>query len=472
MSSQNNSRRDFLKKSALGIGALSIIPSHVMFAKPGFAPSDKVNMAFCGIGNRGGGIYRAFMNTGMVNSVAVCDTDMGAPHTLKMMKAYPDAPQFKDFRQMFHKMGKQIDAVCIGTPDFSHFPIAILAMSMGIHVYVEKPLTRTFEESELLMNAARKYKVATQMGNQGHSDANYFQFKNWVDNGIIKDVKKITAHMNSRRRWHGWDTSMTKFPSGQPIPKTLDWDTWLGTAQHHDYHKDLINGQWRCWYDFGMGALGDWGAHIMDTAHQFLDLGLPYEVDPVYIEGHNPLFFPQSSTLDFKFPKRKGMPACTITWYDGLENQPKLPKGYGKSELASDIPAASNGKIEKRKLNPGKIIYGKDLTFKGGSHGSTLSIIPEEAAKDMAGKLPEVPKSPSNHFVNFVKACRGEEETRSPFEVAAPLSQVFVLGTIAQRLNTKLKFDRVTKQITNNKVANQLLKGTPPRKGWEEFYKL
>ncbi|TKG93010.1 Gfo/Idh/MocA family oxidoreductase [Puteibacter caeruleilacunae] len=467
----NNNRRDFLKKTALGLGAITIIPSHVIFAKPGsVAPSDKVNMAFCGIGNRGGQIFRTFMGTGMVNNVAMCDTDMGAKHTLRSIEAYPNVPRYQDFRKMFDEMGDQIDAVCVGTPDFSHFPITILAMSLGKHVYVEKPLTRTFQESELLMEAAKKYKVATQMGNQGHSDANYFQFKTWVKEGIIKDVTKITAHMNSARRWHGWDVNMKDFPKGQPIPETLDWDTWLGTAQHHNYHKDFINGQWRCWYDFGMGALGDWGAHIMDTAHEFLDLGLPYEIDPVYIEGHNPLFFPQSSTLDFKFPKRKGMPKCTITWYDGVNNQPKLPKGYGESKLDSNIPAASTGKIEKRKLNPGKIIYGKDLTFKGGSHGSTLEIIPREAAKEM--NLPEVPKSPSNHFVNFVRACRGEEKTRSPFEVAAPLSQVFVLGTLAQRLNTKLKFDRETKQITNNKFANQLLVGTPPRKGWEEFYKL
>ena len=469
----NNNRRDFIKKSALGLGAVTIIPSHTVFAKTGtVAPSDKVNMAFCGIGNRGGQIFRTFMDTGMVNNVAMCDTDMGAKHTLKSLEAYPSVPTFQDFREMFDKMGDKIDAVCVGTPDFSHFPITILAMSLGKHVYVEKPLTRTFQESELLMKAAGKYKVATQMGNQGHSDANYFQFKSWVDNGIIKDVKKITAHMNSPRRWHGWDTSMKSFPQGQPLPDTLDWDTWLGTAKHHDYHKDLINGQWRCWYDFGMGALGDWGAHIMDTAHEFLDLGLPYEVDPVFLEGQNPLFFPQSSTLAFKFPKRKKMPACTITWYDGVNNQPELPEGYGESKLDANIPSASTGQIKKRKLNPGKIIYGKDLTFKGGSHGSTLSIIPEEAANDMKGSLPEVPKSPSNHFVNFVRACKGEEKTRSPFEVAAPLSQVFVLGTLAQRLNTTLKFDRKTKQITNNKLANDLLVGTPPRKGWEEFYKL
>jgi len=469
----NHNRRAFIRKASLGLGAITIVPGHVVFGQPGrVMPSDKVNVAFCGIGNRGGQILRSFMETGMLNNVAMCDTDMGAKHTQRSLEEYPDVPRYQDFRVMFDKMHKSIDVVVVGTPDFSHFPIAILAMSLGKNVYVEKPLTRTFQESELLMDAAKKYKVVTQMGNQGHSDANYFQFKTWVEKGIIKDVTHMVAHMNSARRWHGWDTSMTSFPKGQPVPETLDWDTWLGTAQHQDYHKDFVNGQWRCWYDFGMGALGDWGAHIMDTAHEFLDLGLPYEVNPIKIEGHNPLFYPQATTLDFKFPKRKGMPAMTISWYDGVNNLPDLPDNYGDSELADNIPAASTGNIEKRKLNPGKIIYSKDLTFKGGSHGSTLSILPSKKAEQVMANLPEVPESPSNHFENFVLACRGEEKTRSPFEVSAPLSQVFVLGTIAQRLNTKIEFDRKTKQITNNSRANDLLVGTPPRKGWEEFYRL
>ncbi len=463
-------RREFLKRTTMAAGAVAFIPGQLAFSKG--AATDKVNMAFCGIGNRGGQIFREFMKTGMVNCVAFCDTDMGAPHTLENLNAYPDVPRFQDFRKMFDKMAGQFDAVCIGTPDFSHFPITMLAMSMGKHVYVEKPLSRTFQESELMMQAASKYGVVTQMGNQGHSEANYFQFKTWVDHGIIKDVRHVTAHMNGRRRWHGWDTEMTSFPPGQALPETLDWDTWLGTAEFHDYNTDYINGQWRCWYDFGMGALGDWGAHIIDTIHEFLDLGLPYEVDPVLIEGHNPLFYPQASTLDFKFPKRKDLPPLTISWYDGMDNIPEVPEGYGVSELDPDIPAASNGKIKPSKLNPGKIIYGGDLTFKGGSHGSTLSIIPEESARDMEGSLPEVPSSPSNHFENFVLACKGEESCRSPFEVSAPLSQVFVLGTLAQKLNTKLKFDRKKKRITNNKLADQLLAGPPPRKDWEEFYKL
>jgi len=479
MEQSESSRRIFLKK-ALTLTAAAAVPTILTrtvsgvvlpFSKPANA-GERVNLACCGIGNRGGEIIRALYDTGLCNIVALCDVDMSAPHTEKVLKMFPDVPRFQDFRVMFDKMGNQIEAVTVGVPDFAHFPITMLAMSLGKHVYVEKPMARTFNEVELMMKAAKKYGVVTQMGNQGHSEGNYFQFKAWKEAGIIKDVTAITAHMNGARRWHGWDPKMTKFPAGEPVPATLDWDTWLMTAQYHDYNHDYINGQWRCWYEFGMGALGDWGAHIMDTAHQFLELGLPEEVSAVKLTGHNSFFFPMSSTLSFKFPERGDMPPVEITWYDGVNNIPQVPEGYGVSELDPNIPPASNGKIQPAKLNPGKIIYSKELVFKGGSHGSTLSIIPEEKAKDMASKLPEVPVSPSNHYANFLLACQGKEKTRSPFEIAGPLSQVFNLGVLAQQLDTKLVFDRETKQITNHKLANELLVGTKPRKEWKEFYKL
>lgn len=469
-------RRKFLNTSATAVTAaagFTIVPSSILGKAFGHVPpSDKVNLAACGIGHRGGSITRSFHDTGLANLVAFCDVDMDGEHTQENLKKFPDVPRFYDFREMFDKMGDEIDAVSVGTPDFSHFPICMLAMSEGKHVYVEKPMARTFQEVELMMDCADRHHVVTQMGNQGHSEANYFQFKTWVEKGIIKDVTAMTAHMNSRRRWHGWDPKMSSWPKGQPVPKNMDWDTWLMTACEREYNEDYHHGQWRCWYDFGMGALGDWGAHIMDTAHEFLDLGLPYEVEPTLLKGHNPFFFPMSSTIIFKFPERGDMPAMDITWYDGLDNVPPVPKGYGVSEIDPNIPPPSDGKLQPAKLNPGKIIYSKELTFKGGSHGSTLSIIPVEKAKDMASSLPEVPKSTSNHFENFLKACKGEEKTRSPFSVGGPLSQVFTLGVLAQRLNAKLKFDRETKHITNNPLADMLLTGAPPRKGWEEFYKM
>lgn len=397
---------------------------------------------------------------------------MGAPHTKKIMDKFPNVRRFQDYRQMFDKMGRKIEAVSIGLPDHAHFPATMLAMSLGKHVYVEKPMARTFNEIELMMEAAKKHKVVTQMGNQGHSDANYFQFKSWFEAGIIKDVTAITAHMNSPRRWHGWDTNIKKYPAAEPIPSTLNWDIWQGVTQEHRYNKDFVNGQWRCWYDYGLGALGDWGAHIIDTAHEFLNLGLPTEINPLKLEGHNPFFYPMSSTILFRFPERGNMPPVDITWYDGVNNLPAVPDGYGVSELDPNIPPPATGKIQPAKLNPGKIIYSKELTFKGGSHGSTLSIIPAAKAKEMETKLPVVPKSPSNHFANFLNACMGKEKTRSPFEIAGPLSQVFSLGVIAQWTGKKLLFDRETKQITNDPIANLLLWGATPRKGWEAYYKM
>lgn len=466
------SRRSFVKQSVIAAGAVML--SNSVLGKVNLAtPNERVNLACVGLGNRAADIIKELYKTGLCNIVALCDVDLGAKQTQEILAMFPDAPKFKDFRVMFDKMGSQIDAVSIGTPDFSHFAITMLALDLGKHVYVEKPMARTFLEVELMTNKARKNsKLVTQMGNQGHSEANYFQFKAWKEAGIIKDVTRIDAHMNMPRRWHGWDVNMKGFPAAEIIPETLDWELWQMQTLGHNYNKDFVNGQWRCWYDFGMGALGDWGAHILDTAHEFLDLGLPTEVSAVKLDGHNSYFFPMSSTLKFHFPKRKRMPAVDINWYDGLNNLPPIPDGYGVSGLDPNIPAPSTGKLEPAKLNPGKIIYGKDLTFKGGSHASILQIIPEAKAKEMESRLPEIPNSPSNHFTNFLKACKGEEKTRSAFEIAGPLSQVFCLGVIAQRLNTKLIFDPTKREISNDKFANALLAGPPPARGWEQYYKM
>lgn len=470
-------RREFIKNAALASAGLTIGGISTKMNAASYnrvvGANKKVNLAHIGIGNRGWEIINDFDKTGLANVVAICDVDMGAEHTQKAIAKFPNAKRFKDFREMFDKMGNEIEAVAIATPDFAHFPAVMMSMAEGKHVYVEKPLSRTFHESELLLKAVKKYpKVVTQMGNQGHSEANYFQFKAWKEAGIIKDVTAVTAHMNNPRRWHGWDPKIQKFPAAQPIPETLDWDLWNMSQRYHEFNKDFHYGQWRCWYDFGMGALGDWGAHIIDTVHEFLDLGLPEEITPLKLKDHNDYFFPMSSTIEFKFPKRGKMPPLVITWYDGLDNIPSVPEGYGVSEIDPNIPSVGGGKIQPAKLNPGKEIYSKDLIFKGGSHGSTLTIIPEEKAKAMAKDLPEVPKSPSNHFANFLLACQGKEKTRSPFEISAPLSQVFCLGVAAQKLNRKIVFDRETKRVTNDAFADAYLVGEPPRKGWEDFYKI
>ena len=467
-------RRDFLKQMGVAAAGLGIAPISSFAAGHSnniTAPKgDKVKIAFIGIGNRGEQDVDEFARTGMIDVVALCDVDLDGKQTQKVLAKYPNAKRFRDFREMFEKYGNQFEAVVAAVPDHMHFPVAMMALDYGKHIYLEKPMTRTFIEAELLMQKARKNpNVVTQVGNQGHSEANYFQFKAWKEAGIIKDVTAITAHMNNPRRWHGYDANISRFPEAQPVPKNMDWDTWLG--QWHDFSDKFHQGNWRCWYDFGMGALGDWGAHILDAAHEFLDMGLPYEISLTYEKGHNDYFFPYSSTILFRFGARGNMPPCDVTWYDGIDNLPPLPKGYGTSEYNADIPSTNQGDTPKANINPGKIIYSRDLIFKGGSHGSTLSIIGEKA-EEMKSRLPEVPKSPSNHYANFLLACQGKEKTRSPFEINGVLSQVFCLGVIAQRLNTQLFFDPRIKQFTNNAFANALLAGMPPRKGWEDFYKV
>ena len=472
-------RRQFLKQMGLASAGLAVGNVTSAFARPmtskewAGVKADKVKIAYIGIGNQGAFDIEQFEKTGLVEVVALCDVDLEGQHVQKVLKKYPKAKRFHDFREMFEKAGSEFDAVLAAVPDHIHFPICMMALNEGKHIYIEKPMTRTFMEAELLMENARRHPdLATQVGNQGHSEANYFQFKAWQEAGIIKDVTAVTAHMNNSRRWHKLDPNIHKFPEAQPLPKGMDWDTWLGAQQWHDYNGLYHQGEWRCWYDFGMGALGDWGAHILDTVHEFLNLGLPYEVTLLHQEGHNDFFYPMTSTILFRFGPRQGMPPVDITWYDGINNQPPLPKGYGQSEYNADIPATNQGETPRAQLNPGKIIYTRDLIFKGGSHGSTLSIIPEEKAREMQSKLPEVPQSPSNHYENFLRACQGLEKTRSPFEINGVLSQVFCLGVIAQRLNTQLFLDPRMKVFTNNPFANALLTGMPPRKGWEEFYRL
>lgn len=435
----------------------------------------KVKLACVGIANRGRQIIGDLERTGLCEIVALCDVDPNSKESKQTIAEHPNAKVFTDFREMFDKYSNEFEAVSVAIPDFSHFPVCMLAISMGKHVYVEKPLARTFQEVELLMDVARRHpEVVTQVGNQGHSEANYFQFKAWKEAGIIKDVYRIDAHFNDWRRWYPYDPNTDHYPEAQPVPEGMNWNVWNGTSHFHDYNDKYHPGNWRGWFDFGLGALGDWGAHLIDTCHEFLELGLPYEVEPLKITDYNDYFFPKETTLRFRFPSRGDMPPVDLTWYDGEKNLPPLPEGYGSmTNNQSDVPASGQNVPGKdAKLSPGKIIYSKTLTFRGGSHGSTLRIIPESVAREMQDKLPEVPKSPSNHFANFLLACQGKEQTRSPFHIFGPMAQCFSLGIIAIRTQSKIQFDARTKTITNNAFANALLTGMPPRKGWEEFYKL
>jgi predicted dehydrogenase len=461
-------RRGFLK-SVLAAGTFPFLPG--CFSSKSYIVNGKVRLAAIGCGAQAWYDLKMLSgNKDLCEVVALCDTDIGARHTLGAIKAFPKAPRFTDFRKMFDKMADQIDAVLVGTPDHSHFCAAMHAMKLHKHVYVEKPLAHSFLECELLRKAEREYGVICQLGNQGHSGNNYYQYKEYVEKGLIKDVTKIVSHMNMERRWHKWEGKVKGYPKAQKMPKTLNWDAWVSSAPFHDYSKDLVYGEWRCWYDYGMGCMGDWGAHILDTIHRFTLKGdLPTEVKITNLRGHNPYVFPAQDTLEMIFPANDKHGDITLEWWEGLKNQPKPPKGFKFVDNKGLFPASTaNDGLVDPKLKPGKEIYQSDGTiWQGLSHSSTLTRV--SGRKE---KLPDYQKARVNHWRNFLLAARGECEVRSPFSVAAPLCEIFCLGVAAQRLGRGFKFDPVTCKAVDDEEVNLLLNGPLPRKGWEEYYKI
>jgi predicted dehydrogenase len=447
----------------LAAGAYPLLPG--CFSSKAYVANGKVRLAAIGCGAQAWfDLKKLAGNKDICEVVALCDTDIGAPHTEEALKRFPNLPRFQDFRKMFDRMADQIDAVLIGIPDHSHFCAAMHAMRLGKAVYVEKPLAHSFRECELLMAAEEKYGVVTQMGNQGHSGANYYQYRDYVQNGVIKDVKKVVAHMNMQRRWHKWGGKTSSYPRGEVMPETLDWEVWCNAAPYHDFSKDLAYGEWRCWYDYGNGCMGDWGAHILDCVHRFTLRGaLPTEVSISNVTGWNQYVFPIQDTLTMKFDD------VTLEWYEGLDNKPPLPEGFRYADNKGLFPAstANDGLIDPP-LKPGKEIYLADGTvWQGLSHAATLVRV---GAQDE--KVPAFEKAGSDHWRNFLLAVKGEEEARSPFRVTAPLSEIFCLGVIAQRLNRGFKFDPIAKKAIGDAEVGILLKGPAPREGWEEYYRV
>ena len=451
------------------VGAMPLLPA--CFSAKAYRANGKVRLAAIGVGAQAWHDLKQFAkNPDICEIVALCDTDIGAKHTLEALKKYPDLPRFQDFRKMFDAMADQIDAVLVGIPDHAHFCAAMHAMRLGKAVYVEKPLAHSFRECRLLMEAEKEYGVVTQMGNQGHSGNNFYQYRDYARRGILKDVVKVVSHMNMQRRWHKWGGKTSSYPVAEAMPKTLDWDSWVSAAPYHPFSKDLAYGEWRCWYDYGNGCMGDWGAHILDGIHRFtLGGDLPSEVKISDVRGWNAYVFPIQDTLTMTFPKNARHGDVSLEWYEGLDNKPKLPKGFRYADNKGLFPAstANDGLIDPP-LKPGKEIYLRDGTiWQGLSHSSTLVRVGAQDAP-----VPEYEKAPCDHYRNFLLAVRGEMEARSPFSVTAPLSQIFCLGVAAQRLNRGFKFDPLAGKAIGDEEVNLLLDGPAPRKGWECYYKV
>jgi predicted dehydrogenase len=435
-------RRNFLR-SAAAVAAFTVVPRYVLGGAGQKPPSEKLNIAGIGVGSMGASDLE---NVTSENIVALCDVDEEyAAHTFR---TYPKAKVYKDYREMLDKQ-KDIDACVIATPDHTHACIAMAAIKAGKHVYVEKPLTYSIYETRMLAKAAREAKVATQMGNQGHASEDIRLIKEWIDDGAIGRVTEVQAWTTHAV----WPQGMERPKEAPPVPPGLDWDLWLGPAPYRTYHPAYLPQIWRGWWDFGTGALGDMGCHVIDTAFYALEMGQPKSVEascsifvPVvtWDKPFNNESYPQASIVRYEFADKGKRPAPKLTWYDG-GLMPQRPK-----EL-------EEGRVMGNKLG-GILFVGEKGKILAGPHGgNSPRIIPE--AKMKKYKLPPktIPRSPGHHK-EWLDACKGGEPAKSNFDYAGPLTELVLLGNIALRFrHQKLYWDSPNMKVTNIPEANNYI---------------
>jgi hypothetical protein len=431
-------RRSFLQKGALATAGLTIIPSVVMGKKFGYiAPSDKLNIAAVGIGGMGNANLSAVQGT--ENIVALCDVDW--KYSKGVFDKYPNAKRYWDWRKMYDEMGKSIDAVIVATADHTHAIIAATAMTLGKHVYVQKPLTHSVYESRLLTKLAEKHKVATQMGNQGSSDPGVRQVCDWIWNGEIGEIKRVDTFTDRPI----WPQGLNTPAKGSWVPETLNWELFLGPAKKRPFNEIYHPWNWRGWWDYGTGALGDMACHIMHPIFKGLQLGYPTKV-----QGSSTLLLtdcaPTAQTVRYTFPKRpvtgvkklKEFPEVEVYWYDG-GIKPNMPKGWPAGRDMNDSGGAA-------------IFYGTKDTLICGCYGVRPWLL--------SGRTPVVPKTQREvtlkHEMDWVRACKESPESRvktaSDFSEAGPFNEMVVMGVLAvrlQALNKELEWDGTNMQFTN-----------------------
>ncbi|MBN1780186.1 Gfo/Idh/MocA family oxidoreductase [bacterium] len=451
---QNMSRRNFLGTTALTAAAtVTILPSHVLGGKGRKAPSDRLNIACVGAGGKGKSDIRGVFDE---NIVALCDVDdtkiAELPGHLEDLPGSGDwftrVKKFKDFRVMLDKMHKDIDAVTVTTPDHTHAVIALTAMNMGKHVYVQKPLTHTIREARALADTARKMKVTTQMGNQGHASEGARLINEWIWDGAIGEVSEVHCWTN-RPIWPQGIDAPAEIPS---VPPSLDWNLWLGPMKWRPYHPALCHFVWRGWRDFGTGALGDMGAHIINHPYWALDLKYPETVQASSTRFTD-ASWPVASKVIYQFPARGNKPPVKLTWYDG-GLMPERPELLEQSRRLGE----SDG---------GMLFVGTKGYLMSGCYASNPRLIPETAMQ--AYKRPEktIPRSPGI-YEEWIEAAKKGEHSTTDFSYSGPLTETMLLGNVAillQDQNMIYHWDGEKGEITNHDAANGLLH-IPYREGW------
>ncbi len=440
MKQQNTpSRRTFLKASTAAAFAFHIVPSRLLGQD---APSNKLNIAGIGIGGMGAGNLERCESE---NIVALCDVD--SDYAGRTIKKYPNAKVYTDYREMFDKQ-KDIDAVVIATPDHTHAVITMAAMQLGKHVYCQKPLTHTVYEARKITEAARYYKVQTQMGNQGHSSESIRLLKEWLADGAIGDVREVHAWTDRPVGGDPWSNFAVKAQSKErpPVPASLNWDLWLGPVAYRPYHPDYHPTKWRAWLDFGTGAMGDMGCHILDPAFWALDLGAPNVVQATSTHWQPEVAsqtFPRASIVRMEFPARGSRPPVNMTWYDG-RLMPPIPADF---EPGRKLPSS------------GAYLVGDKGVILHGSHGAGgMRIVPESKMKAYTPPPKTLPRVNDTHEGDWIRACKDGNPASSTFDYGGPLTEIALLGMIAIRVkDQRLEWDSENLRFTNNEQANELL---------------
>jgi predicted dehydrogenase len=448
------SRRDFLGTAATAAAGLVIVPRKVL-GGPGYqAPSDTLNFGCVGVGGKGFSDTQAVSNE---NVIALCDADdtmmarflSSDQHPPEKRAVYEKAAKYRDFRKML-EAEKSLDAITVSTPDHCHAVVALMAMKLGKHVFVQKPLTHTILESRLLAEEAKKRNLVTQMGNQGHSKEGARLICEWIWDGAIGDVAEVHVWTN-RPIWPQGIEAPKEIPS---VPPTLDWDVWLGPAPWRPYHPAYMPFAWRGWWDFGTGAVGDMGAHLIDQPFWALKLGAP-----ATIQASSTKFtkdsFPIAEIITSTFPARGKMPPVTMTWYDGGLTPPRPFEALENGRMMGDDGG-------------GVLFVGKKRMLMCSTYGDNPRLLPEKLMKDYKRPEKTIPRSPgiAEEWIAAIK--EGKKSTTDIAEYSGPLTELMLLGNVALRFKDAkvvLQWDPVKMEFPNFPEANKYVH-KEYRPGW------
>ena len=434
----NYSRRKFIKSASIGTLGFQVVPSRV------FGANERVALAGIGAGGKGSSDIAGARDAG-AEVVGLCDVDAGRLN--QAVKKYPGSKGYTDYRKLFDELGKSIDAVTVSTPDHMHFHAALRAVQMGKHTYVQKPLTHSIWEARKLANEARKAKVVTQMGNQAHAGEPIRRAVELIRSGVIGKVKEVHAWTNRPI----WPQGLEKKLTAQEVPKNMDWDLWIGPAPMRPYNSGYAPFKWRGWWDFGTGALGDMGCHIMDMPFWALDLKYPTSVEAKQ-NGNSLECGPNKSIVTYTFPEGKYNHKMPFVWYDG---------GYMPEESVFEGTIVNSQNAKKFDLiiigEKGKFLFNRNSTkWKTSPEGLLDNVNPEKT-------IPRV----KNEDQEWVDAIRGVgSEPLSGFAYSGPFTETVLLGNLSIRLGKRIAWDGVNLKATNAPEAEELIK-RPYRKGWE-----